>query len=116
MVKGRIWGKLDGKYREIEIEECDAIVAIGIKDKDDKIGLQSSALGSGLTAEDFVVSVADAVVHVVSNRGESPKEKRDLVCLLADEVNRMAKEPRQRIEEMLEKLERFLNESGIHEL
>ena len=74
MVKGRIWGKLDGKYREIEIEECDAIVAIGIKDKDDKIGLQSSALGSGLTAGDFVVSVADAVVHVVSDRGESPKE------------------------------------------
>ena len=92
MVRGKIWGELDRKYREIEIEECDAIVAIGIKDKDDKIGLQLSALGSGLTAEDFVVSVADAVVHVVSDRGESPKEKRDLVCLLADEVNRMAKE------------------------
>ena len=116
MVRGKIWGEFNGRYHEIEIEECDAIVAIGIKDKDDKIGLQSSALGSGLTAEDFVVSVADAVVHVVSDRGESPKEKRDLVCLLADEVNRMAKEPRSRIEEMLEKLERFLNESGIHEL
>ena len=88
MVKGRIWGTVCGEYNEIEIDECDAIVAIGIKDKDDKIGLQSSALGSGLTAEDFVVSVADAVVRVVSDRGESPKEKRDLVCLLADEVSR----------------------------
>lgn len=88
MVKGRIWGTVCGKYREIEIEECDAIVAIGIKDKDDKIGLQSSAMGSGLTAEDFVVSVADAVVHEVSNLGESPKEKWDLVRLLANEINR----------------------------
>lgn len=88
MVKGRIWGTVCGKYREIEIEECDAIVAIGIKDKDDKIGLQSSTMGSGLTAEDFVVSVADAVVHEVSNLGESPKEKRDLVRLLANEINR----------------------------
>ena len=88
MVKGRIWGTVCGKYREIEIEECDAIVAIGIKDKDDKIGLQSSAMGSGLTAEDFVVSVADAVVHEVSNLGESPKEKWNLVRLLANEINR----------------------------
>lgn len=88
MVKGRIWGTVCGKYREIEIKECDAIVAIGIKDKDDKIGLQSSAMGSGLTAEDFVVSVADAVVHEVSNLGESPKEKWDLVRLLANEINR----------------------------
>ena len=88
MVKGRIWGTVCGKCREIEIEECDAIVAIGIKDKDDKIGLQSSAMGSGLTAEDFVVSVADAVVHEVSNLGESPKEKWDLVRLLANEINR----------------------------
>lgn len=88
MVKGRIWGTVCGKYREIEIEECDAIVAIGIKDKDDKIGLQSSAMGSGLTAEDFVVSVADAVVHEVSNLGEPPKEKWDLVRLLANEINR----------------------------
>lgn len=88
MVKGRIWGTVCGEYHELEIDECDVITAIGLKDKDDKIGLQSSALGSGLTAEDFVVSVADAVVRVVSDRGESPKEKRDLVRLLANEINR----------------------------
>lgn len=88
MVKGRIWGTVCGKYREIEIEECDAIVAIGIKDKDDKIGLQSSAMGSGLTAEDFVVSVAGGVVQLVLDQGNSPEEKRDLVRLLANEINR----------------------------
>lgn len=92
MVKGRIWGTVCGKYREIEIEECDAIVAIGIKDKDDKIGLQSSALGNGLTAEDFVVSVADAVVQAVSNRGRSSEEEKALLRLLANEINRLTKE------------------------
>lgn len=29
MVKGRIWGTVCGEYNEIEIDECDAIVAIG---------------------------------------------------------------------------------------
>lgn len=91
MAKGRIWGTVCGKYREIEIEECDAIVAIGIKDKGDKIGLQSSALGGELTAEDFVVSVADAVVQAVSNWGESPEEEKVLLHLLANEINRLTK-------------------------
>ena len=51
MVKGKIWGTVCGKYHEIEIEECDVIVAIGMKapDEDGAIGTQATSLGYGLT-------------------------------------------------------------------
>lgn len=49
MVKGKIWGEFNGEYHEIEIEECNVIVAIGLKNKGDMIGSQVSSLGGGLT-------------------------------------------------------------------
>lgn len=90
MIKGRIWGTVCGEYREIEIEECDVIVAIGLKapDEDDRIGTQATALGYGLTTGDFVTSVAGGAVQLVLDQGDSPEEKRDLVRLLANEINR----------------------------
>ncbi len=91
MVKGRIWGTVCGKYREMEIEECDVIVVIGLKDKDDRIGSQLISFGGGLTTEeteDLVSSIADGAVRAVQEIGESPKEKKVLVCKLANEINR----------------------------
>lgn len=90
MVKGRIWGTVCGEYREIEIEERDVIVAFGFKvpDKDDTIESQAVSLGYGLTIGDFVTSVAGGAAQVILDLGDSPEEKRDLVCLLADEVSR----------------------------
>ena len=90
MVKGKIWGELNGEYHEIEIEECDVIVAIGMKvpDEDGAIGTQAASLGYGLTIGDFVTSVAGGAVRVVLDQGNSPEEKRDLVRLLANEINR----------------------------
>lgn len=90
MVKGRIWGTVCGEYREIEIDECDVIVAIGLKipDEDDRIGTQATALGYGLTTGDFVTSVAGGAVQLVLDQGDSPEVKRALVRLLANEINR----------------------------
>lgn len=90
MVKGRIWGTVCGEYDEMEIDECDVIVAIGLKapDEDDRIGTQATALGYGLTTGDFVTSVAGDAVQLVLDQGDSPEEKRDLVRLLANEINR----------------------------
>lgn len=88
MVKGKIWGTVCGEYREIEIDECDVIVAIGLKDKDDRIGSQLISFGGGLTTEDLVSSIADGAVRAVQEIGESPKEKKVLVCKLANEINR----------------------------
>ena len=102
MVKGRIWGTVCGKYHENEIEECDVIIAIGIKDKNDRLGIQLAVSGGGLTAEDFVVSVADAVVQAVSNRGRSSEEEKALLRLLANEINRLTKESSPSLKEMLE--------------
>ena len=90
MVKGKIWGTVCGEYHEIEIDECDVIVAIGLKapDEDDRIGTQATALGYGLTRGDFVTSVAGGAVQLVLDQGNSPEEKRNLVRLLANEINR----------------------------
>lgn len=88
MVKGKIWGTVCGEYREIEVDECDVIVAIGLKDKDDRIGSQLISFGGGLTTEDLVSSIADGAVRAVQEIGESPKEKKVLVCKLANEINR----------------------------
>ncbi len=90
MVKGRIWGTVCGEYREIEIDECDVIVAIGLKipDEDGMIDSQATALGYGLTTGDFVTSVAGGAVQLVLDQGDSPEVKRALVRLLANEINR----------------------------
>lgn len=72
----------------MEIEECDVIVVIGLKDKDDRIGSQLISFGGGLTTEDLVSSIADGAVRAVQEIGESPKEKKVLVCKLANEINR----------------------------
>lgn len=90
MVKGRIWGTVCGEYNEIEIDECDAIAAIGLKasDEDDRIDAQATTLGYGLTTGDFVASVAGGAVRLVLDQGDSPEEKRALVRLLANEINR----------------------------
>lgn len=90
MVKGKIWGTVCGEYDEIEIDECDVIVAIGLKvpDEDDRVDTQATALGYGLTTGDFVTSVAGGAVRLVLDQGDSPEEKKDLVLLLANEINR----------------------------
>lgn len=116
MVKGKIWGTVCGEYREIEIDECDVIVAIGLKDKGDRIGSQLISFGGGLTTEDLVSSIADGAVRAVQEIGESPEEKKVLVRLFLRKIDEYTKESSPSFEEMMEKLERFLNESGIHEL
>lgn len=90
MVKGRIWGTVCGEYDEIEIDECDVIVAIGLKvpDEDDRVDAQATAVGYGLTTGVFVASVAGGAVRLVLDQGDSPEEKKDLVLLLANEINR----------------------------
>ena len=115
MVKGKIWGELNGEYHEIEIEECDVIVAIGMKvpDEDGAIGTQAASLGYGLTIGDFVTSVAGGAAQVVLDTGDSPEEKKAMLCLLADEINRLTRESRPGINEILKMI---FKESGIHEL
>ena len=90
MVKGKICGTICGEYHEMEIEECDMIVAIGMKvpDEDGAIGTQAASLGYGLTIGDFVTSVAGGAVQVVLDTGDSPEEKKAVSCLLANEINR----------------------------
>lgn len=90
MVKGRIQGTVCGEYDEIEIDEYDVIVAIGLKvpDEEGMIDTQAAVLGYGLTTGDFVASVAGCAVRLVLDQGDSPEEKRALARLLANEINR----------------------------
>lgn len=90
MVKGKIWGEFNGEYHEIEIEECDVIVAIGLKNKGDMIGSQVSSLGGGLTTADFALSVDDGAVQAVQAIEVSPEEKKNLAWILADKISREA--------------------------
>lgn len=104
MVKGRIWGTVCGEYYEMEIEECDVIVASGFKvpDKDDIIESQAVSLGYGLTSADFVSAIAGSAVRIALDHGDSPEEKKALLRLLADEINRLTKESSPSLKEMLE--------------
>lgn len=103
MVKGRIWGTVCGEYREIEIDECDVIVAFGFKVPDkDGIGTQAVSLGYGLTIGDFVTSVAGGAAQVILDLGDSPMEGKDLLRLLADEINRLTRKSGPSVDELLE--------------
>ena len=88
MVKGKIWGTVCGEYDEIEIDECDVIVAIGLKvpDEEGMIDTQAAALGYGLTIGDFVTSVARDAVRLALDQGDSPEEKRTVLALLMKEI------------------------------
>lgn len=103
MVKGRIWGTVCGEYDEIEIDECDVIVAFGFKvpGGDGAIGTQAASLGYGLTVGDFVTSVVGGAAQVVLDTGDSPEEKKAVLCLLADEINRLTKKARPSLDEYL---------------
>lgn len=103
MVKGKICGMVCGEYHEMEIEECDVIVAIGMKvpDEDGAIGTQAASLGYGLTIGDFVTSVAGGAAQVILDLGDSPEEKKAVLCLLADEINRLTKKARPSLDEYL---------------
>ena len=104
MVKGRIWGTVCGEYQEIEIDECDVIVAIGLKvpNEDGMIESQATALGYGLTRGDFVTSVAGGAVQWVLDQADSPMEGKDLLRLLADEINRLTRKSGPSVDELLE--------------
>ncbi len=104
MVKGKIWGTVCGEYDEIEIDECDVIVAIGLKvpDEDDRVDAQATALGYGLTTGDFVTSVAGGAVRLVLDQADSPMEGKDLLRLLADEINRLTRKSGPSVDELLE--------------
>ena len=92
MARGKIQGEVWGEQLEHEIEECDVVVAFGIKDLEDKMDVQVRALGYGLTIRDFVTSVAGGAAQVVLDTGDSPEEKKAALCLLADEINRLTRE------------------------
>lgn len=104
MVKGRIWGTVCGEYYEMEIEECDVIVASGFKvpDKDDIIESQAVSLGYGLTSADFVSAIAGSAVRIALDHGDSPEEKKALLRLLADEINRLTRKSGPSVDELLE--------------
>ena len=50
---------------------------------------------------------------MVLDTGDSPEEKKAMLCLLADEINRLTRESRPGINEILKMI---FKESGIHEL
>ena len=88
MVRGKIWGEFNGRYHEIEIEECDVIAVIGLKNKGDMIGSQVSSLGGGLATEDCALSVADGVDRVIQAVEVYPEEKKLVQRIVIEEMER----------------------------
>ena len=88
MARGKIQGEVWGEQLEHEIEECDVVVAFGINDLEDEMDVQVRALGYGLTNRAFISAIASCVVLLVLDQADSSEEKRDLVRLLANEINR----------------------------
>lgn len=101
MARGKIQGEVWGEQLEREIEECDVVVAFGIKDLEGKMDVQVRALGYGLTNWAFISAIASCVVQLVLDQGDSPEEKKALLCLLADEINRLTRESRPSLDEYL---------------
>lgn len=102
MARGKIQGEVWGEQLEHEIEECDVVVAFGIKDLGDKMDVQVSALGYGLTNRAFVSAIASCVVQLVLDQTDSPMEEKDLLRLLADEINRLTRKSGPSVDELLE--------------
>lgn len=115
MVKGRIWGELNGEICDRDLRECDLIFAFGMKkiDGGEAISAQIASLGYGLSRAEICSSIARCAVDAVKNLGESPEEKKALVRLFLREIDKCTKESKPSFEEMLE---RIFRESGIHEL
>lgn len=112
MVKGRIWGKLNGEICDRDLRECDLIFAFGMKkiDGGEAIEAQIASLGYGLSRMEICSSIARCAVDAVKNLGESPEEKKALVRLFLREIDKCTKESSPSFKEMMEKLERFLRE------
>ena len=102
MARGKIQGEVWGEQLEHEIEECDVVVAFGIKDLEDKMDVQVRALGYGLTNRVFISAIASCVVQLVLDQADSPMEGKDLLRLLADEINRLTRKSGPSVGELLE--------------
>lgn len=102
MVRGKIQGEVWGEQLEHEIEECDVVVAFGLRDLKDKMDVQVKALGYGLTNRAFISAIANCVVLLVLDRADSPMEEKDLLRLLADEINRLTRKSGPSVDELLE--------------
>ena len=112
MVKGRIWGELDGEIYNRDLKECDVIVAFGMNkcDGGKSIAAQITSMGYGLSRAEICSSIARCAVDAVKNLRESPEEKKALVRLFLRKIDEYTKESSPSFEEMMEKLERFLRE------
>lgn len=86
MARGKIQGEVWGEQLEHEIEECDVVVAFGIKDLEDKMDVQVRALGYGLTNRVFISAIASCVVQLVLDQADSSEEKRTVLALLMKEI------------------------------
>ena len=104
MARGKIQGEVWGEQLEHEIEECDVVVAFGIKDLKDKIDVQVQALGYGLTNRVFISAIASCVVQLVLGQADSPMEEKDSLRLLADEINRLTRKSGPSFDELLERI------------
>ena len=115
MVKGRIWGELDGEICNRDLKECDAIIAFGMNkcDGGETIEAQIASLGYGLSRMKICRGIARCAVDAVKDLGKSPEEKKALVWLFLREIDECTEESKPSFEEMLE---RIFRESGIHEL
>ena len=102
MARGKIQGEVWGEQLEHEIEECDVVVAFGIKDLEDEMDVQVRALGYGLTNRVFISAIASCVVLLVLDQADSPMEEKDLLRLLADEINRLTRKSGPSFDEILE--------------
>lgn len=115
MVKGRIWGELNGEICDRDLRECDLIFAFGMKkiDGGEAIEEQIASLGYGFSRMEICRGIARCAVDAVKDLGKSPEEKKALVRLFLREIDECTEESKPSFEEMLE---RIFRESGIHEL
>ena len=77
MVKGRIWGELDGEICNRDLKECDVIVAFGMNkcDGGKSIAAQITSMGYGLSRAEICSSIARCAVDAVKNLGGISRRK-----------------------------------------
>lgn len=78
MVKGRIWGELDGGIYNRDLKECDVIVAFGMNkcDGGKSIAAQIASMGYGLSRAEICSSIARCAVDAVKIWGNLQKKRR----------------------------------------
>lgn len=92
MVKTMFEMNDNGEIKERKFGDCDMVVAFGLTDGEEDVGLQVAMLGeTALSKTAISHALADGVLRVIENLGDSDTEKVTRLAEFAAKVDKICK-------------------------